>query len=161
MEGSETWAGSGAVQIRIRIREAPDFTVPDHEHRFLFMISTHSLKCILLGQYCSYQIRKILKGSRQMLWYLTYLGILVSWPPAAQAEPLKRCPAPVVLVTSCWIRNQDPFRRVPQFPSYERFWRSRQSWHFLSHLVPHSSLQSLCSKKMSPDFKPCRLLSQV
>jgi hypothetical protein len=43
--------------------------------------------------------------------YLLYLGILVSWPPAAQVGFLKRCLAPVVVVASGWIRNQVPFRR--------------------------------------------------
>ncbi len=73
---------------------------------------------------------------------LTFLGILVGWPLAAQVPvgPLKRCPAPVVVVASGWIRNQVPSRRVPPFPFYELyrlFWRNRQSWHFLTHLVPH------------------------
>jgi hypothetical protein len=64
-------------------------------------------------------------------------GILVSWPPVTQVGSLKRCLAPVVVVASGWIRNQVPFRRVPPVPSYRFFWRSWQSWHFLSHLVPY------------------------
>ncbi len=75
--------------------------------------------------------------SGQSPYYL--FGYTCGWPLAAQVRPLKRCLAPVVVVASGWIWDQVPSRQVPPFPSCELcrlFWRSRQSWHFLSHLVP-------------------------
>jgi hypothetical protein len=97
--------------------------------------------------------------------YLRYLGIffceLTSGGPGRASEEV--CLAPVVVVTPGWIRNQVPFRRVPPFhpKSSVGSFEGVDSPGIFITLGTASQSSITVRKKMSPDFKPFRLLSQV